>query len=253
MSGRRKVGVEHERGWIFNRMADVYAARPAYPAALLEALLELAGPAPASVLDLGAGVGHLALPLAARGHHVTAVEPARAMLEQLELRTREQGLTLSTLHATAEQVPCADRSFQLVLIADALHFLDAALTGQQVARLLTPGGALAIVLCELGDTPFMRDVVRIMEESAPRRPRAVLPALQQVAALANVQLGPARAYQDDVEVDPDTLERILRSISYIGPAMNAERFTRFRARIHALSSAPRWARRFTLHAGRRGG
>lgn len=251
MSGRRKVKLEHEQSWVFNRMADVYAARPAYPPALLDALTELAGPAPARVLDLGAGVGHLALPLAARGYEVTALEPARAMLDELEAQAKEQGLRLTPLHASAEDVPCPARSFRLALIADALHFLDAALTGQQLARLLREDGTLGIVLCDLGDTPFMRDVVRVMEESAPRRPRAVLPTLQQVAALAQVTLEPAREFQDEVAVDADTLERILRSISYIGPAMNSERFERFRARIHALSSSPRWARRFTLYAGRR--
>jgi SAM-dependent methyltransferase len=232
-------------------MADVYGARPAYPLALVDALAELAGTAPAQVLDLGAGVGHLALPLAARGHRVTAVEPALAMLEQLGLAARVQRLDVSAVHATAESPPCADRTFRLVVIADALHFLDAALTGEQVARLLTPDGALAVVLCELGDTPFMRQVVRIMEDSAPRRPRAVLPALQQVAALAQVSLAPARDFRDEVPVDLDTLERILRSISYIGPAMNPERFARFRAQVRALSSSPSWARRFTLYAGRR--
>jgi ubiquinone/menaquinone biosynthesis C-methylase UbiE len=251
MSGRRKVSLAHSRGWVFNRMADVYEARPAYPVALVDALVDYAGPAPARVLDVGAGVGHLALPLAARGYQVTALEPARAMLEKLAERARVNDLSVHTLHATAEKMPCEERSFQLALIADALHFLDAALTGAELARTLAPRGALAFVLCELDETPFMRDVVALMEESAPRRPRAVLPALSQVAALAQISLEPARVFHDATTVDPDTLERILRSISYIGPAMNAERFERFRKCIHALSSAPVWARRFTLIAGRR--
>jgi ubiquinone/menaquinone biosynthesis C-methylase UbiE len=251
MSGRRKVTLAHARGWVFNRMADVYDARPAYPVELVDALVGYAGAAPARVLDVGAGVGHLALPLAARGYEVTALEPARAMLDRLAARARAEGLSVRALHATAEAMPCDDDSFQLALIADALHFLDAALTGAELARTLAARGALAFVLCELGDTPFMREVVAIMEESAPRRPRAVLPALQQVAALAQVSLEPATAFQDETAVDADTLERILRSISYIGPAMNAERFERFRLRVRALSSAPVWARRFTLIAGRR--
>lgn len=251
MSGRRKVTLAHERAWVFNRMADVYCARPAYPRALIDALSELAGPPPARVLDVGAGVGHTALPLAARGYQLTALEPAQAMLDKLREQAEAQGLALSALHATAERVPCDDGAFQLAVIADALHFLDAALTGQELARVLAPRAALAIVLCELGDTPFMRDVVATMEESAPRRPRAVLPALKQVAALAQVTLLPMREFHDETAVDHDTLERILRSISYIGPAMNSERFARFNARIRVLSRSPVWARRFTLYAGRR--
>jgi hypothetical protein len=65
--GRRKVGLEEQSRWVFNRMAAFYPARPAYPAELVDALAELAGPAGSRIGDLGAGVGHLALPLAGRG------------------------------------------------------------------------------------------------------------------------------------------------------------------------------------------
>ena len=43
-------------------MADVYDARPAYPNGLIDALAELARGR--RVADLGAGIGHVALPLA---------------------------------------------------------------------------------------------------------------------------------------------------------------------------------------------
>src|SRR5690349_2016458 len=105
MAGRRKVRVEDSSAWVFNRMADVYSARPPYPLALLDGLVELAGAAGARVLDVGAGIGHLALPLAARGLHVTAVEPARAMLNELEASARARGLLLTPLLATAEALP----------------------------------------------------------------------------------------------------------------------------------------------------
>lgn len=39
---RRQVGLDDPTRWVFNHMADVYDARPAYPAALLEALVALA-------------------------------------------------------------------------------------------------------------------------------------------------------------------------------------------------------------------
>jgi SAM-dependent methyltransferase len=234
-------------------MADVYGARPAYPTALIDRLAELAGVPSAAVLELGAGVGHVALPLAARGFRVTAIEPAAAMLEQLRVQAAARGLSVRALHATSESVPCEPAEFELALIVDALHFMDAALTGGELARVLAPGGTLAIVLCELGDTPFMREVVRVMEESAPRRPRAVLPALRQVSAVAGVALEPGQPFEDQTPVDHETLVQILRSISFIGPAMNPERFEHFSSRIRALSDGPIWARRFTLYAGRRRG
>lgn len=245
--GRRKIGVHETERWIFNRMADAYAHRPAYPEALIDALMELGG---RRVLDVGAGVGHLALPLVERGLEVTAIEPALAMLERLELAASERGLPLNTAHAAAESLPVEPASADLILVADALHFLDAELAGAQIARALAPRGALAIVTCELGDAPFMRAVERVMAQSAPRRPRSVDAALAQIVSVARLAPMPPRRFADATPVDAATLEAILRSISFIGPAMNAERFAAFREKIHALPGPAVWARSFTLHAAR---
>lgn len=252
MAGRRKVRVEDTEAWVFNRIAHVYAARPGYPEALLEALLELAGGEGAHVVDVGAGIGHLALPLAQRGLALTAIEPAQAMLVELETRARAEHVTIDARLATAEALPVETGSADLVLIADALHFLDAALTGQEAARVLKPRGALALVQVELADTPFMKQLVAIMEESAPRRPRAVANAAAQVFALAGIEEEKPRRFLDHVPVDHELLERILRSISFIGPAMNAARFSLFRERVRSLSAEPVWSRAITLRAGRRG-
>jgi len=42
--------------------------------------LDLAGPAPLRVLDVGSGTGRLACALAARGHRAAGADPAAAML-----------------------------------------------------------------------------------------------------------------------------------------------------------------------------
>lgn len=117
--------------------------------------------------------------------------------------------------------------------------------------MLAPKGALAVVTCELGKTPFMRSLVEIIEEAVPRRPRDLAHNLVQVSAIAGVRFAHARQFHDETPVDGRTLERILRSISFIGPAMNPARFAAFRARVHALPGRPAWARTFTLRAGRR--
>jgi ubiquinone/menaquinone biosynthesis C-methylase UbiE len=245
--GRRKIALDDQERWVFNRMADAYMARPAYPAALIDALAELASGG--TVIDVGAGVGHLALPLAARGIEVVAIEPALAMLERLAESAR--GLSVRTEHATAEALPLPDRSAALIVIADALHFVDAELTALEIARVLAPRGALGIVTCELGATPFMSALEQVMAESAPRRPRRVDASLAQIMSLARVRPMPAQLFEDSTPVDEATLEAILRSISFIGPAMNDERFAGFRERIRALPGPAVWARSFTLHAARR--
>lgn len=226
-------------------MAHAYDARPPYPGALIEAIAGLGE----RVLDLGAGIGHLALPLAALGRRVTAVEPARAMLARLQQRAEEQALVLEAVHAQAESLPLATGSFNLVLIADALHFLDAERTGHEVARVLASAGALAIVTVELADTPYMNALTALMREAAPRKPRQTTGTLAQLAALVGVSLR-QQEFTDEHALSSSELERLLATISFVGPAMNVERTQRFLQRVAALGP-PSWARRFVLHVGRR--
>ena len=244
------MGLDQPERWVYNRMAEAYTARPAYPDALVSRLSELAGAVPAHVLDLGAGIGHLSLPLAARGHRVTAVEPAHAMLAALQQRAPEHA-ALACVNAAAEALPLPDACVDLALIADALHFLDAHLTGCELARVLHPRGTLAIVQVELGTSPFMQALSDLMRASAPRRPKRVDGAMTQLAKLASVKLGLLETYEQKQQVPLEQVERILRSISFIGPAMNPERFEAFSAALRAIQHEPVWHTTVRLWAGRR--
>ena len=254
--GRRRVGLHEQERWIYNRMASAYAARPPYPDALVERLSALAGRASANaeghILDVGAGLGHLSLPLAARGHRVTAIEPALQMLQALEARARAAGLALHSVHATAEALPLPDRSVALALIADALHFLDAHRAGSELDRVLAPDAALAFVQVELGSSPFMRALERCLREAAPRRPRRVAGSMAQVAALCGVSLTLTQTFDSQVRLDQAQLEQLLGSISFVGPAMNPERWQRLCAQIRAIPHPVCWHTQLQLHAGLRG-
>lgn len=250
--GRRKITLEDQAAWVFNRMADVYDARPAYPSALIDALVGLARAAEVTrVGDVGAGIGHLALPLAARGLDVVAVEPAEAMLARLVARADAQGIAVRALHGAAEALPIANQSLGLAVVADALHFLDAARAGTELGRVLAPTGVLALITVELAPTAFMTALVRLMEAAAPRRPRDVRKNTAELLARARVTLSDDRSFHDEVAVDHATLERIVRSISFIGPAMNQARFDAFWAEVCALPGSPHWARRVRLRVARR--
>ena len=104
----------------------------------------------------------------------------------------------------------------------------------------------------------MRSVVQLMEQAAPRRPRAIAGAVVEFLKMVNAEELEEQKYTDETSVDPETLESILRSISFIGPAMTAERFAEFSRKIRELPGPPHWARKFEYAAraaeevGRRG-
>ena len=93
--GRRAIRVEDGSRWVGNRVADVYDARPEYPTRVVDEVAAWAPAHDARVADLGAGTGRLALPLAARGFRVTAIEPAEAMLARLRETASERRLDVA--------------------------------------------------------------------------------------------------------------------------------------------------------------
>jgi ubiquinone/menaquinone biosynthesis C-methylase UbiE len=249
--GRRKVALEDPAAWVFNRMVEPYEARPEYPEALIDAVAALAT-VEARVLDVGAGLGHLALPLAQRGLAVTALEPAVHMLQRLEHKAALAQVSLTPLHGQAEALPFSENSIDVVVLADALHFMDSERAAREIARVLSSRGALAVLICEFAPTPFMTALQSLMQESAPRRPRDTRQSLTELFATAGMRCPTPTTWTQELDVDETTLFRILGSISFIGPAMNAARTATFNERVRAIPHPRRWARKLCLYAAKRG-
>ncbi len=123
----------------FGPVAQAYdRGRPAYPR---EAAAWMVGRDAAHVLELGAGTGKLTAELIALGHDVHATDPDPAMLDLL----RERVPTATTSVAGAEEIPVRDRSVDVVVAAQAFHWFDLDRALPEIARVLRPGGHLALV------------------------------------------------------------------------------------------------------------
>jgi SAM-dependent methyltransferase len=122
--------------------ASYERGRPRYPQEALEHLAREFGLTRAStVLDLAAGTGKLTrqlLPLAGR---VIAVEPTPGMLEEL----RRQVPEADAREGTAEQIPLEDDSVDAVFVGQAFHWFRPAEALGEIARVLRPGGGLAML------------------------------------------------------------------------------------------------------------
>lgn len=128
-----------DRARSFGAVAEAYdRGRPAYPA---EAVAWLTGGEAKVVLELGAGTGKLTRQLVDAGHAVFATDPDEAMLEVLRERVPE----VSARIATAEDIPANDRSVDVVVVAQAFHWFDHDVALAEIARVLKPGGHVALV------------------------------------------------------------------------------------------------------------
>ncbi len=238
---------------VFERLAEDYRARPPYPDALVARLSELAGNG-RPVVDLGAGTGLLAAPLARRGHPVLAVEPARAMLAVCaEICT---GLDVSPVLAPAESTGLGPQGAGLVLLADAVQWVRPDAAGAEARRLLAPDGVAAVLAPEPLDTPFMRGLRALLHAANPKA--RTLPTAARTRQFLVLAAGPGRpgeeVWQQRVPLGPEALRRVVRSLSYGGPALGPAGVQRLLETVDALAEREgrEWARLLRLVWLRRG-
>jgi len=108
--------------------------------------LVLTGRGPLEALDAGCGTGFLSFELAARGHRVTGVDFAPAMLAEARRKAAERSVSVRFEKADAEQLPFPSHSFDLAISRHVLWTLphpEAAI--DEWIRVLRPGGRLVVV------------------------------------------------------------------------------------------------------------
>lgn len=142
----RDVGDAAWNGLVFDEVADLYdEARPLYPDALYDDLVELASLGPTSrVLEIGAGTGQATRGLAHRGLSVLCLEPG-PRLSELARQNVSAYPDVQVASTTFEDWPLERGAFDLILSAQAFHWVDPAVRLQKARAALRPGGRLALV------------------------------------------------------------------------------------------------------------
>lgn len=125
-------------------VAAAYPRRPPYPAATFGALGALLGAGPRAVLDVGAGTGDIARPLAPLVERVDAIDISAAMIAQGRCQPGGDAPNLAWIEASVEGAPLTP-PYGLITAGESLHWLDWAVVFPRFAAVLAPGGWLAIV------------------------------------------------------------------------------------------------------------
>ncbi len=135
----------HRQRTLFDGVAHLYkATRPGYPAEIVESLAVIAGTGPGSaVLEVGCGTGQLTGDLARYGFDLTAIDIGPAMITAA--RQHLTDATISFQACSFEDFAAADSSFDLIVSATAFHWIDPEVKFSKSARLLRPGGWLALL------------------------------------------------------------------------------------------------------------
>jgi SAM-dependent methyltransferase len=187
------LGVENPRptvvplaeAFCYPGVASAYQHRPPYPDLVFDVLTGLITDAPRIVLDLGAGEGALARPLAARVDQVDAVDISAAMIDEGRRRPGGDAPNLRWIVGAAETTPLGG-PYALVTAGASMHWMRWPETFARLAAVMSDGAFLALVGHGHEDPPWEDELNQIIARHS--RSPDYDPALRLVDALARTGL-----------------------------------------------------------------
>jgi SAM-dependent methyltransferase len=147
-----------------DRVENYLLYRPGYPPEALRTLKAECGLTPIHIVaDTASGTGIWTRTLLDNGNPVFGVEPNAEMREAGE-RLLAGFPKFTSVAGTAEATTLADQSVDFVTAAQAAHWFDRERSKREFARILKPGGWLALLWNErlTNTTPFLRDYEQLL-------------------------------------------------------------------------------------------
>ena len=227
---------------LFDRSAEAYdAARPGYPERMIEDLVAASGiPAGGRILEIGCGTGQVTVPLAERGFGITAVELG-SNLSRLAAVNLDPFSNATVVCADFERWDVEPSAYDVVVSAQAFHWIEPTIGYPKAHAALRPGGCLALVwnLFPGSETSIRRALDEVYRSCAPqlcgtpgpqafekrveRTTREICasglfgePAVRRYPWAATYTsaeyLELLRTFSDHLALDPSDLERLLAAV-----------------------------------------
>lgn len=200
----------------FDSAARQYAAaRPSYPTELIQAVIDRARlPKSGRILEIGCGTGQATLPFAARGYAMLCLEPG-ANLAAVAAERLQPFPNVAVETVMFEDWPLQEGVFDLVMSAQAFHWVPPEVGYPKASKALKPNGSVALFWNLVPDEPTdVQQETDLVELSGAIQSQYVLHAPE----LAHVQ------QENSLETQVATVETQLRSRSDLFCDLSVLRF-----------------------------
>lgn len=129
----------------FDTVAELYDTyRPSYPVSLVEQILSTTGiPKDSRILEIGSGTGKATIPFAQHGYSILCIEPGKH-LARIARKKLAAFPEVDFQITTFEDWESNDNLFDLIISAQAFHWVTQGVRCQKTAHLLKPTGYLAV-------------------------------------------------------------------------------------------------------------
>lgn len=128
---------------------DNYVHRPPYSDEIYEKLRSLIKSYPATVLDIGCGMGDVARNLVSDKIHIDAVDTSLSMIENGKKMPQGNHPNLRWILSAVESASL-NPPYALITAGDSLHWMDWETVCRRLSKLLAPGGKLVILMRSWG-------------------------------------------------------------------------------------------------------
>ena len=154
--------------WDYTNLADAYLKRPDYSQEAIDQMISIAGVvAGDKVCDVGAGVAHLTLMLAAKGLDVTAVEPNDAMRANGIKRTDNLD-NVKWFEGVGEHTGQPDSAFKLVTFGSSFNVCNRQEALEESQRILVDNGWFACMWNHRDlEDPIQKEIESIIKKHIP--------------------------------------------------------------------------------------